>query len=97
MFVAAMKMVLDFYGNDEVSVKRREIHAFALLFHRKFEDVSLVEVADFDDPERIVLGLSFVCAQQKRGEDRLLAIRDWIDAHSFARVTMEDRQVLPFW
>jgi uncharacterized protein YlxP (DUF503 family) len=64
---------------------------------RKKYNVSALEIADFDDPERCVLGFAAVIPEnwkEKSAEHFVQKICETIDQTSFARVTVEDWDLL---
>ncbi len=94
-FVAAAKLVLDFYGNDEVTEKRAQLKLLIKNVRKEF-NVSISEVEDFDDPERCVLGLSLCAAERDEARAKLTQVAKHIDETSFARVVTEEIDVLGF-
>ncbi|HRK01822.1 MAG TPA: DUF503 family protein [Oligoflexia bacterium] len=95
MYVGVAKVILDFHGNVEIKTKRFHMRALLEELRKKFE-VSAVELADFDDCERCVLGFSVTQANEKSAKAALAKILEHIDQTAFARVTVEDSDVLPF-
>ena len=59
---------------------------------KKF-NLSASEISDFEDLERCVMGLAFVGSSQKNASSAMKKVLEFIDAHSFARVVMEDTEV----
>lgn len=92
MIVGAGKVILDFYNNDDISEKRRMLESLQKDIRKKF-NVSICEVADFDDPERCVLGLALAAGTEKGGRAAVEAILEYLNAHSPARVVVEDVEV----
>ena len=88
-FIGGAKLVLDFYGNNEVRINRAQLESLFKVVKRK-ENLSIAEVSDFDDPERCVVGLSLVAPSEKSARNQLDRVLKLIDASAFARVTMED-------
>lgn len=95
MFIGAAQVILDFYGNVEIKTKRQNIAALLEDLHKKF-NVSATEVADFDDTERCVLGVSLVAGTAAGAQAAIKKTLEYIDSNSFARVAMEDSDVLPY-
>lgn len=96
MLVGAARIVLDFYGNDDAAKKRRQLEELCQELRKKF-NVSALEVADFDDPERCVIGFAAVIPENwKTSSARSLMekICNTIDEKAFARVTVEDWDLL---
>jgi uncharacterized protein YlxP (DUF503 family) len=95
MFVAASRVILDFYGNQELSAKRRMLAELCQNLRSEF-GVSAEEVEDFDDFERCVLGLSFVASSRESAHRRLKSLHETIDQRSPARVVAEDGEIEKF-
>jgi uncharacterized protein YlxP (DUF503 family) len=96
MFVGAARIVLDFYGNQDANKKRRQLEELCNDLRKKF-NVSALEIADFDDPERCVIGFAAVIPENwKTSSARGLMekICNEIDEKAFARVTVEDWDLL---
>ncbi len=92
MFIASGRIVMDFYNNDNVTLKHKKLDELCKDIKRKF-NVSILEIADFDDPEKCVLGFAAVVPEtwkKSSARDFLDSITKTIDALSFARVTVED-------
>lgn len=89
MWVAAGKIILDFYGNMNIKEKR---HQMALLLddvHKQF-NLSAAEVADFDDLERCVIGLALAAGTEQGARSAMKKVLEHIDTNAFARVVVED-------
>jgi uncharacterized protein YlxP (DUF503 family) len=96
VLVGVGRIVLDFYNNDSVAVKRRSLAELCEGLRRKF-NVSALEVAEFDDPEKCVIGFAAVIPENwKTPSARSLVekICETIDQTAFARVTVEDWDLL---
>jgi uncharacterized protein YlxP (DUF503 family) len=96
MLIGVGRIVLDFYNNDKVSVKTRELEKLCKDLRHKF-NLSALEVADFDDPERCVLGFAAVIPETwrfKSAEHFVEKICETIDQTAFARVMVEDWDLL---
>jgi uncharacterized protein YlxP (DUF503 family) len=96
VLIAAGRIVLDFYNNDNVALKRRKLEELCDDIRRKF-NISALEVADFDEPERCVLGFAAVIPenwQYRSAESLLEKICATIDKTAFARVTVEDTDLI---
>jgi len=89
MFVAAGKIILDFYNNQSLAIKRREMKELLADLHKKF-NVSAAEIADFDDLERCVIGLSLTAGTEKTARAAMKKVLEHIDTTAFARVMVED-------
>lgn len=96
MMVGTGRIVLDFYNNTEAPKKRRLLEEFCVDLRKKF-NISAMEVADFDDPERCVIGFAAVIPESWKmpTAQRLVEkIASEIDKTAFARVTVEDLELL---
>lgn len=96
MLIGVGRIVLDFYNNDQVSLKHRQLEELCAELRRKF-NVSALEVADFDDPERCVIGFAAVIPEnwKTRSATSLVEkICKTIDETAFARVMVEDWDLL---
>ena len=92
MWIGVGRIVLDFYNNDKVSVKKRRLEELCKGLRRKF-NLSALEVADQDDPERCVIGFAAVMPETWREESAEAFVRKIcaeIDATAVARVLVED-------
>ncbi|MBI2605803.1 MAG: DUF503 family protein [Deltaproteobacteria bacterium] len=95
MYTAGAKVILDFFNNEELAEKTRRLSTLMKDVRRKFA-VSINEVADFDDPERCVLGIA-LCAATRAGADKAIkAVLEYIDTHSVARVLSEESEIVAF-
>lgn len=98
MFVGVARIVLDFYNNDDVGKKRKLLDELCVDIRRKF-NVSAMEVADFDDPERCVIGFAAVIPETwktQSADSFMEKVCKTIDETAFARVTVEDWDLLSF-
>lgn len=96
MLIGVGRIVLDFYNNDSVSVKRRNLEDLCHDLRKKF-NISALEVADFDDPERCVIGFAAVIPENWKtssAQHLVEKICQTIDETSFARVMVEDWDLL---
>ncbi len=96
MMVGTGRIVLDFYNNTEAPKKRRLLEELCADLRKKF-NVSALEVADFDDPERCVIGFAGVIPENWRTPSAkafVEKIAAEIDKTAFARVTVEDLELL---
>src|SRR3954467_443105 len=96
MLVGAARIVCEFYGNQDANKKRRQLEELCQDLRKKF-NVSALEVADFDDPERCVIGFAAVIPETwktKTAQGLIETICKHIDATAFARVTVEDWDLL---
>jgi len=97
MWVGSGHIILDFYGNDLERVKHRELENLAKSLRRKF-NISMLEVDDYDDPERCVLGFSLVMPSnwsEERAQEFVQKVCTTLDQEAFTRVTLEDFDV--YW
>jgi uncharacterized protein YlxP (DUF503 family) len=98
MWVGVGKIILDFYNNEKVSIKQRALEKLCKDIRREF-NVSALEVEDFDDLERCVIGFSAVLPQtwnEVKVQKYLEKVCKKIDATSVARVTTEDTDFFKF-
>ena len=96
MLIGVGRIVLDFYNNSSVTKKRRGLEELCADLRKKF-NLSALEVADFDDPERCVLGFAAVIPENWNNlsaENYVEKICKRIDETAFARVTLEDWDLL---
>lgn len=96
MLVGAGKIILDFYNNESVALKHRNLEELCAQLRKKF-NISMLEVADFDDPERCVLGFAAVIPETWKtasAEHFMEKICKTVDETAFARVTVEDWELL---
>lgn len=96
MEIGVGRIVLDFYNNSDLALKRRALEEICQDLRRKF-NVSALEVADFDDPERCVLGFAAVIPENwkpQSAESLVEKICRTIDSTSPARVMVEDTDLI---
>ena len=96
MLIGVGRITLDFYNNTNLAVKHRQLEELCTDLKRKY-NVSALEVADFDDPEKCVIGFAAVIPEtwkSRRAQDFVEKIRNTIDETSFARVMVEDWDIL---
>lgn len=96
MLIGVGRIVLDFYNNEKASVKNRMLEEFCVDLRKKF-NISCLEVADFDDPERCVLGFAVVIPEtwkMQSAQHFVEKICQTIDETAFARVMVEDWDLL---
>lgn len=95
MFVGVGKIILDFHGNVEIKTKRFHMKSLTEELRKKFE-ISAAEVADFEDLERCVLGFAFASSNEKAARAHLKKVLEHIDNTAFARVAVEDSEIIPY-
>lgn len=96
MFVGTGRIVLEFFNNTEAPKKTRMLEELCVDLRKKF-NVSALEVADFDDPERCVIGFAAVIPESWKipsAETFVEKIAKEIDSTAIARVTVEDLELL---
>ncbi len=96
MYIAVGRIVLDFYNNEKSAKKNKLLEELCADLRKKF-NLSALEVADFDDPERCVIGFAAVIPETwKTSSARgfLDKITAEIDQTAFARVMVEDTDLL---
>lgn len=92
MWVGAGRIVLDFYNNDNLTVKHRELTKLCKELRRKF-NISAAEVAEFDEYEKCVIGFSAVLPanwSERKARDFLKTICKEIDTQAIARISVEE-------
>lgn len=92
MWIGLGRLVLDYYGNQSLSDKKNNIESMCKDFRRKF-NLSMLEVADFDELERCVVGFAAVMPEtwrEEKARDFIAKMVEEIDRAAFARVTVED-------
>lgn len=95
MWIGAAKITLDFYGNDLAKVKHRELEELCKDLKKKF-NISILEIEEFEDPEKCILGFSLVMPsdwKKSSAESLVQKICQTIDQTAFTRVTSEDWEV----
>lgn len=92
MWVGAGRIVLEFYNNDNLGLKKRQLESLFKDLRKKY-NLSALEVADHDDLERCVFGFAAVLPETWTE----ISCRQWmqkvcstIDEIAFARVSVED-------
>jgi uncharacterized protein YlxP (DUF503 family) len=96
MLVGVGRIVLDFYNNTEAPKKRRLLEELCADLRKKF-NLSALEVADFDDPERCVIGFAAVIPENWKSQSAhslVDKICETIDQTAFARVMVEDTDLI---
>jgi uncharacterized protein YlxP (DUF503 family) len=96
MLVGVGRIVLDFYNNEKAALKRRKLEELCADLRKKY-NISALEVADFDDPERCVIGFAAVIPEDWKTQSArsfMEKICKTIDETSFARVMIEDWDLL---
>jgi uncharacterized protein YlxP (DUF503 family) len=96
MLIGVGRIVLDFYNNEKASVKNKKLKELCDDLRKKF-NLSALEVADFDDPERCVIGFAMVIPETWKtssAQKLVEKVCQTIDETSFARVMVEDWDLL---
>ena len=96
VFIGTGRIVLEFFNNTEAPKKSRMLAELCADLRKKY-NVSALEIADFDDPERCVLGFAAVIPENWKmpsAHSLVEKIAGEIDATAFARVTVEDLELL---
>jgi uncharacterized protein YlxP (DUF503 family) len=96
MVIGVGRIVLDFFNNEKAALKNRKLDELCADLRRHF-NVSALEIADFDDPERCVIGFAAVIPENwktKSAHSLVEKICTHIDQTSFARVMVEDCDLL---
>ena len=95
MWIGAGRLVLDFYNNEKLSDKKRGLEELSKDLRKQF-NLAMLEVADFEQLERCVLGFSTVMPQvwtRQHAEDHIEKICKAIDEQAFARVTGSETEL----
>ena len=96
MWIGVGRIILDFYNNDDAKKKHHEIENLCKDMRKKF-NISMLEISDFDDPEKCAIGFAAVLPDHWKKpavQTFLDKIRETIDSEAFARVTVEDCDIL---
>lgn len=96
MWIGVARLKLDFLGNLSVSKKRENIESLCKDLKKQF-NLSISEVADFDDPESCIIGFASVIPETWRtqsAQDYIQGVIKRIDETAFARVVVEDWDLL---
>lgn len=96
MLIGVGRIVLDFYNNDKIAIKRRHLEELCNDIKKKF-NISILEVADFDELEKCVIGFAVVIPESwktKSAQEFVQKICETIDETAFARVILEDWDLL---
>src|ERR1035437_8620828 len=92
MWIGSGRIVLEYFNNEKLALKKRQNEILFKELKKQFS-ISIHEVAEFDDPERCVIGFSAVMSEdwsRAKARDLLRAICDFIDGHAAARVIDEN-------
>jgi uncharacterized protein YlxP (DUF503 family) len=95
MRIAATRITMDFFNNVDVSQKRRQLEELCDDVRKQF-NVSILEIDSIDDPEKCVIGFAAVIPEYWRESAIPIftkKICEFIDTHSFARVTSEESDI----
>jgi uncharacterized protein YlxP (DUF503 family) len=96
MLIGAGRIVLDFYNNTSAPAKRKQLEELCADIRKKF-NISMLEVADFDDLERCVVGFAVVIPEnwnEHAARGLVEKVCEAIDQTAFARVMVEDWDLL---
>ena len=96
MWIAAGRIVIDLTGNDNLTVKHRQLDELCSAVRKKF-NVSMLEVADHDVPSRAVLGFAGAIPEswkERSAQDFLESVCKLIDKSAPGRVMVEDIDLL---
>lgn len=95
MWVSAGKVILDFYGNQNIKEKRHQMKDLLAELHKNY-NVSATEVSDFDDTEKCVIGLALAAGTEQGARAAMKKLLEHIDTTAFARVVVEDTDVFGY-
>ncbi len=96
MRVAAARITLDFYNNSSIPKKHAMLEKLCADVRKQFQ-VSAGEIADFEDPEKCVIGFAQVIPDSWNtlGVRALIEkLCRYIDENSEARVMTEETEIL---
>ncbi len=96
MLIGVGRIVLDFYNNQNASKKKKMLEELCEDLRKKY-NLSALEVADFDDPERCVIGFAAVIPENwktQSAQSLVEKICQTIDETAEARVMVEDWDLL---
>ena len=96
MIVGVGRLVLDYYNNQNAAKKNRELEELCKEIRKQF-NISIVEIADFEEAERCVIGFAIVIPETWKtlsAQNLVQKICETIDQTAFARVTVEDCELL---
>jgi uncharacterized protein YlxP (DUF503 family) len=95
MWIGAGRLVFDFFGNEHARVKHQNLTDFCKEIKRKY-NLSAMEVADYDDPERGVLGFAATFPEswhEERVKETLEKMCKEFDETAPARIVSEDLEI----
>ena len=98
MRIALARITIEFYNNTDIPTKRHALEKVSNELRRLY-NVSILEIADFDEPERGILGLSAVIPdswEQRSADSFLKKLLNYIDEHVPARVLSEDSEIAEY-
>lgn len=96
MFIGVGRITLDFYNNDNLALKHRKLDELCTTLRKKF-NLSAMEVAEFEEFEKCILGFSAILPEnwkEAQAKEFVQTVCKAIDETSFARVVNEDWDVL---
>ncbi len=96
MWIAAGRIVIDLTGNDNLTVKHRQLDELCALVRKKF-NVSMLEVADHEIANRAVLGFAGAIPEswkERSAQDFIESVCRLIDKNAPGRVMVEDTDLL---
>ena len=96
MLIGVARIVMDFYNNEKISVKQKKLEELCRDIRKKY-NVSALEVAEFDDPEKCVIGIAAVFPENWKDSSAQTLVQKIcaeVDQTAFARVTVEDWDLL---
>jgi uncharacterized protein YlxP (DUF503 family) len=96
VLVGVGRIVLDFFNNEKVATKHRQLESLCGDLRKKF-NISVMEIADFEDAERCVIGFAVVIPETWKTQTAQAFVEkicSTIDDTAFARVMVEDWDLL---
>lgn len=95
MWIGAAKISLDFFGNNNIKLKKKNMLDLCKDIKKTF-NVSASEIDSFDDPEKCSLGVSIAMPSDwndQKAKETIQNICSYIDNHSFTRVISDSWEV----
>lgn len=91
MIVASAKIILDFWGNEDLKEKRRLIETLSDKLERQHR-LYLTEVGSFADLEKCEIALAFCSVDLENAQKHMQKLLEFVDKNSAARVVSEDTE-----
>lgn len=88
MIVASAKIILDFWGNEDLKNKRKLIETLSEKLERQHR-LYLTEVGSFSDLEKCEVAFAFCSSDLEKAQKHMRSLLEFIDKNSAARVVSE--------